>query len=142
MPWFEFACPHCSQLFRLENPPAGQQVECPDCGNVLALPAELPSPAAPSELPDSSDAGAAEADADSAFDFVRPTLSMAAGRANSTESRDEPVPAVAQKPAAIPPVIRTLSREEKAQRRQRRNLILMFGGLIVLVVVLLVLSGL
>jgi DNA-directed RNA polymerase subunit RPC12/RpoP len=39
---FEFACPHCSERFELENPRAGSHVPCPRCGKTVAIPADLP----------------------------------------------------------------------------------------------------
>jgi len=43
----EFACPHCSGRFELENPRAGGRVPCPLCGQTIAIPADLP----PTEQP-------------------------------------------------------------------------------------------
>ncbi len=144
MPWFEFACPHCSRRFGLENPPAGQQVDCPECGKPLAIPVDLPAPMNPIGAPDESQGEASDG---GALDFIQPTLSMESQRsapkspvAPPVEDRPPTPPAASTEALAQPPAVRQLTRQEKEARRQRRSLIFMVGGLILLIAALIVLS--
>ena len=140
MPGFEFACPHCSRRFALENPPAGEQISCPECGQPLAIPAELPAP---------SDESLGAASESGTLDFIRPTLSMGSGKGDPKSPTVPPAgeprlttPAESPEATATPRVVRQLTRQEKEARRQRRSLILMVGGLVLLIVALIVLSRL
>ena len=128
----------------MENPPAGQQVNCPKCGQPLAVPDELPASRDPTG---SSDESLGKTSDGGALDFIQPTLSMGSARtapkaplAPPVEDKPQVPPASSTEPLAQPPVIRQLTRQEKEARRQRRSLILMVGGLILLIATLIVLS--
>jgi hypothetical protein len=144
MPWFEFVCPHCSRRFGLENPTAGGLIACPECGQSLAIPAELPLPSDPIGAGDE-----AEASDIGSLDFIRPTLSMESHRTLAKSPAAPPVenqpavpPVASSEALPKPPVVRQLTRQEKEARRQRRSLVLMVGGLILLIATLIVLSRL
>jgi hypothetical protein len=128
MALFQFACPHCSGQFQVQDPPAGEAIACPHCGRGVALPAELPPPAdvveAPPDLPLPTDGITLP------FDVHEPP----------TPSAAQPSRASAQ--VVRPPARAPLSREERERRRTIRNLLLMLTGLVVLVVAALVLSRL
>ncbi len=142
MPSFEFACPHCSWRFRLENRATNELVACPKCGQSLAIRDELPATRS-EETASGDDVGES-----SALDFIQPTLSIGTGRTSRKVriemsakelNADEAVENTAGRPAEKR-AVRTLSREEKTRRRQRRSTILMAGGLALLIIALLLLS--
>lgn len=127
MTLIEFVCPHCSGRFELEDPPAGESVACPLCGQTLAIPAELPQ--------DDTD--------DGAFDFVGrddvegPPLAFDVGELAPAELLPHRrTPAAHDEPPAVVP----LSREQKEHRRQIRTLVWIIGGGILLAMAAAVLS--
>lgn len=129
MALFQFACPHCSGQFQVQDPPAGQAIACPHCGRGVALPSELPPPAdaveAPPAPPPSPEDGVTLP-----FDVHEPPA-LPTGQASRASAHVLPPPARAP-----------LSRDERERRRTIRNLVLMLAGLVVLVVAALVLSRL
>ncbi len=125
MALFQFACPHCSGQFQVQDPPAGQAIACPHCGLGVALPSELPPPADAVETPPESPRST---------DGIELPFEL-----------DEPAPAMPPSPLAGAPVVlpqtrAPMSREDRERRRTIRNLVLMVTGLIVLVAAVLVLS--
>ncbi len=127
---FQFACPHCSRPFELENPQAGAVVACPACGESLALPAQLPAALAP------DDQGA---------EFAPPEVTNEESVPLAFDL-GEPPPlrrgAAAPRKSPATPAGRQLSREERMRRQQVRSLVLMIGGVVVLAIAVIVLSRL
>jgi hypothetical protein len=133
----DFACPHCSGQFQLENPPLGGQVACPLCRQMLAIPSELPpdvadsDAAAPVTSPSESETGehphveTREIELD-----VADTAGHVPRAQRRTRLGDERV--------AVEP----LSRIQKEHRRQVRSLVWMIGGAVLLAIAAAVLSRL
>ena len=125
MELFQFACPHCSEPFEVEDPAAGGEIACPFCGEPVALPDELPSGV--SEIGDlegpkeelAAPAGEPSPAPFIPFDFRDASTSGLRPR-GSTRKR--------------------LTRSERLHRQQRRSLVMMVLGLAVLFIAVLVLN--
>jgi hypothetical protein len=132
MALIEFACPHCRGQFQLDNPPAGGQVACPLCRQVLAIPTDLPPAVAGFDFAPPQAAGGARG-------VKPPPLAFDPDEASAVErpSRRRKSP-----PPNDVSVLEPLSRQRQDRRRQMRGLAWMIGGILLLAIAAAVLSRL
>lgn len=131
----EFDCPLCDGAFEISAEWLGQEIACPHCGGVVALPEEE----APEEETPEEETPEKTREEEPARLFERPAVEApiievpAVERAAATPPELPPA-----KPEPLPP--RKLTPEERAALRKRVNLFVACFSAVVLVVLFLVLS--
>ncbi len=121
----QFACPHCTEQFTLENPPPGATILCPHCGLKIGIPDVAPPPVetiAPTAAPDAAATGVP-------LDFLSEEPASGDRRGQFDRPR-------------IRPTVRPLDRAARRQRQQWQSLAVMVLCLVVLAIAVVVLGRL